>query len=86
MTRTSRDASCRAGASCGRASIASTSIATCRPRIKPCPRRRATLEAVVAELATYDLDAELRIGEARIAGANVRDLTIRVERDGEHTP
>jgi hypothetical protein len=39
-----------------------------------------------SRLATYDLDAELRIGEARIAGANVRDLTIRVERDSEHAP
>ena len=49
-------------------------------------KKKATLEAVVAELATYDLDAELRIGEARISGVNVRDLLIRVERDGEHTP
>ena len=56
------------------------------PTDKTLRRKRATLEAVVAELATYDLDAELHIGEARIAGANVRDLTIRVERDGEHSP
>jgi AsmA protein len=56
------------------------------PTDKTLPKKKATLEAVVAELATYDLDAELRIGEARISGVNVRDLLIRVERDGEHTP
>ena len=56
------------------------------PTDKTLPRKRATLEAVVAELATYDLDAELHIGEARISGVNVRDLLIRVERDGEHAP
>jgi hypothetical protein len=56
------------------------------PAANTLPKKNATLEAVVAELATYDLDAELRIGEARISGVNVRDLLIRVERDKEHTP
>ena len=37
-------------------------------------------------MATYDLDAEIHIAEARISGINVHDLMIRVERDGEHTP
>ena len=56
------------------------------PTDKTLHKKKATLEAVVAELATYDLDAEIRIGEARVAGVNVRDMVIRVERDGEHTP
>ena len=56
------------------------------PTDKTLHKKKATLEAVVAELATYDIDAEIRIGEARVAGVNVHDMVIRVERDGEHTP
>ena len=47
---------------------------------------KATLEATVAELSKLDLDAEIRIGEARVAGANFRDAVIRVERDGSVKP
>ena len=56
------------------------------PTAKTLHKKKKTLEAVVAELATYDLDAEIRIAEARISSINVHDLMIRVERDGEHTP
>jgi uncharacterized protein involved in outer membrane biogenesis len=50
------------------------------------PGKQATLEATVAELAKLDLDAEIRVDEARIAGATVRDAVIRVERGGESPP
>lgn len=53
---------------------------------KTAPQEKATLEALVAELAKFDLDAEIRIGEARVAGATLRDAVIRVERDGEPAP
>jgi AsmA protein len=45
---------------------------------------KATLEATVAQLATLDIDAEIHVGEARVAGAVLRDAVIRVER--EHAP
>ncbi len=48
--------------------------------------KEATLEATVAELAKLDLDAEIRVEEARIAGATLRDAVIRVERVGEPPP
>ncbi len=48
--------------------------------------KKATLEATVAELAKLDLDAEIRVGEARVAGAVLRDAVIRVERGGESSP
>jgi AsmA protein len=50
------------------------------------PAREATLEATVAELAKLDLDAEIRVEEARIAGATLRDAVIRVERAAEPPP
>lgn len=45
--------------------------------------KKATLEAAVAELAELDIDAEIRIAEAHVAGARLRDTVIRVERTGE---
>lgn len=45
--------------------------------------KKATLEAAIAELAEYDIDAEIRVGEARVAGARLRDTVIRVERNGK---
>jgi hypothetical protein len=45
--------------------------------------RKATLETLAAELASLDIDAELRIGEARIGDAKVRDAVIRITPDGE---
>ncbi len=53
---------------------------------KTASKKKATLEALVAELAKFDLDAEIRIEEARVAGATLRDAVIRVERGGEPPP
>ena len=50
------------------------------------PAKEATLEATVAELAKLDLDAEIRVEEAHVAGATLRDAVIRVERVGEPPP
>jgi hypothetical protein len=43
--------------------------------------KKATLEALIGQLAEFDIDAEIRIGEARVAGAKLRDSVIRVERN-----
>jgi AsmA protein len=40
--------------------------------------KKRTLEEAVAGLSTLDLDLELRIGEATVAGARMRDALIRV--------
>jgi hypothetical protein len=48
--------------------------------------KKATLESLAAELASLDIDAELRIGEARIGDARVRDAVIRITPDGEAAP
>jgi hypothetical protein len=51
------------------------------------PREKnGTLEAAVAGLTQLDLDAEIRIDEARAAGARIRDLVVRVERNAEAGP
>jgi uncharacterized protein involved in outer membrane biogenesis len=51
------------------------------------PREKnATLEAAVAGLTQLDLDAEIRIDEARAAGARIRGLVVRVERNAEAGP
>ena len=52
------------------------------PETKRRREKKATLEAAIAELAEYDLDAEIRVGEAKVAGARLRDTVIRVERNG----
>ena len=49
-------------------------------------KKKATLEALVAELGKFDLDAEIRVEEAKVAGATLRDAVIRVERGGEPAP
>ena len=56
------------------------------PGNEAAPGKEATLEATVAELAKLDLDAEIRVEEARVAGATLRDVVIRVERGGEPPP
>ena len=56
------------------------------PEGKTVRKKKATLEAAVAELAEFDIDAEIRIAEALVAGAKLRDTVIRVERDGGKTP
>jgi hypothetical protein len=53
------------------------------PEVKGVLKKKATLEAVVAQLAEFDIDAEIRIAEARVAGAKLRNTVIRVERNGE---
>jgi len=42
---------------------------------------KATLEEIAAQLATLDIDAEIHVGEARVAGAVLHDAVIRVERE-----
>jgi hypothetical protein len=36
---------------------------------------------MAAQLATLDIDAEIHVGEARVAGAVLYDAVIRVERE-----
>ena len=55
------------------------------PAAKTVSKKKATLEAAVAELAKLDIDGEIRVAEARVAGAALRDAVIRVER-GQATP
>ena len=43
--------------------------------------KKATLEALIEQLGELDIDAEIRIGEARVGGAKLRDSVIRVERN-----
>ena len=47
---------------------------------------KATLESIVAQLAGLDIDAELKIGEARVGGARMRDAVVRITPDGEGGP
>jgi hypothetical protein len=56
------------------------------PAANTAREKNATLEAAVAGLTQLDLNAEIRIDEARAAGARVRDLIVRVERDAEAAP
>jgi AsmA-like protein len=56
------------------------------PAAKTLRKKKATLEAAVAQLAAFDLDAEITIGQARVSGATIRDAKIRVERSGGHSP
>ena len=44
----------------------------------PVRQKKQTLEEVAAGLSTLDLDLELRIGEATVSGARMRDVAIRV--------
>ena len=46
----------------------------------------ATLESLATELAKLDVDAELKIGEARIGGARMRDAVVRITPVGEEAP
>ena len=43
--------------------------------------KKATLEALIERLGEFDIDAEIRIGEAQVAGARLKKVVIRVERD-----
>ncbi len=55
------------------------------PQVKSA-RKKATLEEVVAQLAEFDIDAEIRVAEAYVAGAKLRNAVIRVERSDEKAP
>jgi AsmA protein len=44
----------------------------------PASSKKQTLEEIAAGLSTLELDLELRIGEATVAGARMRDVAIRV--------
>jgi len=56
------------------------------PQQKSRNDKKATLEATLAELGALDLDAEIRISEARVAGAKLRDVLLKVERNDGATP
>jgi hypothetical protein len=43
--------------------------------------KKETLEAAIARLGEFDIDGEIRIEEARVAGAKLRDAVIRVARN-----
>ena len=48
--------------------------------------KKATLEESLAEFGKLDIDAEIRIAEAHVAGAKLRDTLLKVERSGGTTP
>jgi uncharacterized protein involved in outer membrane biogenesis len=50
------------------------------PEEKTRREKKATLEAAVAQLGELDLDAEIRIDEAKVAGAKLKDTILRIER------
>lgn len=52
------------------------------PQQKKARDKKATLEAAIEQLGQYDIDAEIRVVEARVAGARLRDIVVRVERNG----
>ncbi|MGH8310502.1 MAG: hypothetical protein ACRETX_12005, partial [Steroidobacteraceae bacterium] len=53
------------------------------PEEKTRRAKKATLEAAIERLGNFDIDAEIRIGEARVAGATLRDTLVRIERPGQ---
>jgi AsmA protein len=56
------------------------------PRLKSRGEKKATLEESVAALGKLDIDAEIRIDEAHVAGAKLRDTVLKVERGGGTPP
>ena len=67
--------------------VAATQTAATKTNVtKSVGTKKATLETLAAELAKLDIDAEIRIGEARVAGATMRNAVIRVEPEGEGAP
>ncbi|MFZ2508658.1 MAG: AsmA family protein [Steroidobacteraceae bacterium] len=53
------------------------------PGSKTKSAKKATLEESLAKLRNLDIDAEIRIADARIAGAKLRDALLKVERGSE---
>jgi len=56
------------------------------PGSKARGEEKATLEESVAALGKLDIDAEIRIDEARVAGAKLREMLLKVERSNGETP
>lgn len=52
------------------------------PELKTRSEKKATLEESITALGKLDIDVEIRIAEARIAGAKLRDTLLKIERDG----
>lgn len=50
------------------------------PSEKTRREKKETLEAAITRLGTFDVDAEIRIDEARVAGAALRNTVVRIER------
>ena len=61
-------------------------LGTTPPGLKSRGEKKATLEESVAALGKLDIDAEIRIDEARVAGAKLRDTVLKVERGGGTPP
>jgi len=56
------------------------------PESKVRGEKKATLEESVAALGKLDIDAEIRIDEAQVAGAKLRNTVLKVERGGGTPP
>jgi hypothetical protein len=56
------------------------------PGLKSRGKKKASLEESVAALGKLDIDAEIRIDEARVAGAKLRNTVLKVERGGATPP
>lgn len=56
------------------------------PAAQGASRKKATLEDAFAALAELDVDAELRIDEAWLAGATMHDARVRIEPDAGRVP
>jgi hypothetical protein len=56
------------------------------PQSKTRSEKKATLEELLAGFGKLDIDAEIRIAEARIAGAELKDALLKIERSGGATP
>ena len=48
--------------------------------------KKATLEALMTQFGELDVDAEIRIAEARIAGAKLQDALLKIERNAAAAP
>ena len=56
------------------------------PASKMRSEKKATLEESIAGLRTLDIDAEIRIAATRVAGANLHDTLLKIERGGGPGP
>jgi hypothetical protein len=56
------------------------------PELKTRSEKKATLEESLTALGELDIDVEIRIDEARVAGAKLRDTVLKVERGGGTLP